>query len=131
MIDTECALKHYIATALWSTINIDDNEDEYLDASYSIDDFDHNTLEAINNELLDFINKYYHLVSKNDKDKRVDLFAHNFWLTRNGHGAGFWDGDYENGDALTEACADYGEIYLYIGDDNKIYAQGLRDDYRQ
>jgi len=30
--------------------------------------------------------------------------GHDFWLTRNGHGAGFWDGDWpETGDALTEA----------------------------
>ena len=31
--------------------------------------------------------------------------GHDFWLTRNGHGAGFWDrGLGEVGDALSEAC---------------------------
>lgn len=31
-----------------------------------------------------------------------------FWLTRNGHGSGFWDGDWpENGDLLTQVCESY------------------------
>jgi hypothetical protein len=48
--------------------------------------------------------------------------GHDFWLTRVGHGAGFWDGDWpKNGDALTEICKKYKEIDLYVGDDGKIY----------
>ena len=49
--------------------------------------------------------------------------GHDFWLTRCGHGAGFWDGDWPvNGDALTKACKAYPNIDLYIGDDGLIYA---------
>lgn len=46
-----------------------------------------------------------------------------FYLTRNGHGAGFWDGDYseEDGKFLTERAHEYGAVWAYIGDDNKIY----------
>lgn len=35
-----------------------------------------------------------------------------FYLTRNGHGAGFWDGDYpdEIGEKLTEMAHSFGEI---------------------
>jgi hypothetical protein len=49
---------------------------------------------------------------------------HDFWLTRNGHGAGFWDGDYEEelGEKLTAICKKMGSIDLYVGDDNKIYS---------
>ncbi len=48
--------------------------------------------------------------------------GHDFWLTRNGHGAGFWDGDWpEHGDHLTEACKLFGECDLYFGDDGKLY----------
>ena len=44
--------------------------------------------------------------------------GHNFWLTRNGHGAGFWDGDFpEHGDALTAIAKSFGELCLYLGDD--------------
>lgn len=46
-----------------------------------------------------------------------------FWLTRNGHGAGFWDGDYEEPIAsrLTESAHSFGECSLYIGDDDAIH----------
>ena len=49
--------------------------------------------------------------------------GHDFWLTRNHHGAGFWDrGLGEAGDRLTAACHPYGEVWLYVGDDGWIYA---------
>ena len=48
--------------------------------------------------------------------------GHDFWLTRNGHGAGFWDrGLGLLGDKLTEAAQAFGETSLYIGDDGLIY----------
>lgn len=53
----------------------------------------------------------------------IGRVAHDFWLTRNGHGAGFWDGDYPEpwGERLTEAAQSFGECNLYIGDDGLIY----------
>jgi hypothetical protein len=60
----------------------------------------------------------------------VEKIAHDFWLTRNGHGAGFWDGDYklsefdliyENlGDRLTELAKNFGECNLYVSSQNTI-----------
>lgn len=51
--------------------------------------------------------------------------GHDFWLTREGHGAGFWDGDWDDennsGDKLDEAAKGYNEFSLYVGDDGKIY----------
>ena len=42
--------------------------------------------------------------------------------SREGHGCGFWDGDWPiTGDILTKASEAYGEMYLYVGDDGKIY----------
>jgi hypothetical protein len=50
--------------------------------------------------------------------------GHDFWLTRNHHGAGFWDRGYESvGDLLTKAAHAYGECDLYRGDDGRIYVQ--------
>lgn len=45
--------------------------------------------------------------------------GHDFWLTRNRHGAGFWDRGYpdEIGRRLTEAAHAYGEADLYVNDD--------------
>ena len=42
-------------------------------------------------------------------------------LTRNDHGAGFWDGDYEHGDRLTELSRKFKEVTAYVGDDGKIH----------
>jgi hypothetical protein len=49
------------------------------------------------------------------------------WFTRNGHGAGFWDGtDWEEPAAtlLTEAAKSMGECELYQGDDGLVYILG-------
>lgn len=51
-----------------------------------------------------------------------DRAGHDFWLTRNGHGAGFWDrGMGKLGDRLADAARAYGSVDLYVGDDKKIY----------
>lgn len=49
--------------------------------------------------------------------------GHDFWLTRNGHGCGFWDGDWPEpmADQLTKAAKAFGECDLYAGDDGKLY----------
>ena len=50
--------------------------------------------------------------------------GHDFWLTRCGHGAGFWDGDWQEPAAthLTDAAHTFGNVDLYVGDDGLIYA---------
>lgn len=53
--------------------------------------------------------------------------GHDFWLTRNGHGAGFWDrgfGDLRTdtiGGRLSRDAKTFGECDLYLGDDGKVY----------
>ena len=51
------------------------------------------------------------------------MAGHDFALTRNGHGAGFWDGGWHEaaGIVLTEACKAFGEVSLYRGDDGRVY----------
>ena len=45
-----------------------------------------------------------------------------FWLTRNGHGAGFWDrGLGPVGDELARAANRFGDCSLYVGDDGKLH----------
>ncbi len=52
-----------------------------------------------------------------------ELAGHDFWLTRVGHGAGFWDGDWREPAAatLTEACKKLGQQWPVVGDDGQIY----------
>lgn len=48
--------------------------------------------------------------------------GHDYLLTRNGHGAGFWDrGLGELGDRLTAACRKTRGVDVYLGDDGKVY----------
>lgn len=54
-----------------------------------------------------------------------EMAGHDFWLTRNGHGAGFWDRDAlsegDLGDKLSAIAKTFGESNLYQGDDGGIY----------
>ena len=51
--------------------------------------------------------------------------GHDFWLTRNRAGAGFWDRGYDKqaGESLSNAAMKFPEINLYIGDDGLIYSE--------
>lgn len=54
--------------------------------------------------------------------KNQDDIAYDFWLTRNGHGAGFWDGDYGDiGDDITKLVKDnFGTQWVFTGDDGEL-----------
>ena len=45
-----------------------------------------------------------------------------FWYTRNGHGCGFWDGDWPEPYAtqLADAAKAFGEVNVYLSDDGKV-----------
>jgi hypothetical protein len=49
--------------------------------------------------------------------------AHDFWFTRNGHGVGFWDGDWPEPQAaeLSALAESFGQVDLYQGDDGLLY----------
>lgn len=52
----------------------------------------------------------------------ADMCGHFFWLTRNGHGAGFWDDRWGSfGDTLDLHARLAGERSLYLGDDGRIH----------
>ena len=108
--------RSYLYTALWSSM---DGED-HLDANYDIEDFDEHTLQRLEANYTAFFEANWHLVGVDEGDEAH--FAHNLWLTQNGHGAGFWDGDYAEGETLTVLAEKFGTLDLYVGDDNKIYA---------
>ena len=112
----------YLVAALWSTT---DDEDEPLDANYSIEDIAPESIKAAMADCELFEEKAGELLegmSREGSEVR-DRVGFDFWLTRNGHGAGFWDGDYEKevGRKLTEISEEFGESNLYVGDDGKLY----------
>jgi hypothetical protein len=46
-----------------------------------------------------------------------------FWYTRNGHGVGFWDGDWPEPSAghLDQLAKAFGEVWAYWSDDGRVW----------
>jgi hypothetical protein len=126
MNDTiERMLRGYIAAALWSSC---DDDNEPMDGLYSRDDIATETLNEMRADCSDFLAALDgESFTDDDREEALDdpeYLGHNFWLTRNHHGAGFWDGRYNDdlGRKLTELSHPYGSCNLYVGDDGMIYA---------
>lgn len=59
-------------------------------------------------------------------DYTATMAGHDFWLTRNGHGAGFWDRGLRNniGTALSMSTRGWGTLDLVLGADGALYLEG-------
>ncbi len=119
----------YFEAALFSS---NDDNDYPMDRNYDISDFSPETKQKMIEDCETFQTENAPLlVDDNIISGRWDadqLGGHDFWLTRNGHGAGFWeksDWDEEAGKKLTEAAKKFGEFDLYIGDDGTIWGSPL------
>ncbi len=143
--DLDRFIAAYIETALWSSI--EGADDTPMDAHYAASDIAESSRESIrldcaqfvreNAEVLDYCDSTGDLPLRGDEARErgfTDAYAmagHDFWLTRNRHGAGFWDGDWNGlpplatcdqaGDVLTAAAHKFGECDLYVGDDGRVY----------
>ena len=107
-------VESYLACALWSST---DDNGKPLDDSFDVDDIGRETRSAAETDCVDFWTRNGWIMARDVVRAGAD-----FWLTRNGHGAGFWDGDWSaDGDRLTAAAEVYGGIDLYIGDDGRIH----------
>ena len=117
-------------------LNDDPNsvEDDYLDSEYTVYDIDQASVDEQIRQINAFLKeaKPYFAEALGDEDpyssRELDMegVLQNFLLTRNGHGAGFWDGDYEHfkaglGDTLTKLADKFREVTAYNGDDGKVY----------
>ena len=119
-------LSSYVETALWSST--DDAGIPLDNSKYDDVELAPETLKRMAQDCEQFQEKYAKIIDGLD-DSVLRSFPpdshipHDFWLTRNRHGAGFWDGDYPEdiGAALTDLAHSFGECDLYIGDDGKIY----------
>lgn len=110
--DLDAFLASYVETALWSsTDNADESGGSPLDENFGPEDVSRKTMREMRADCKAFI-----------RDNAKDLAGidasqagHDFWLTRNRHGAGFWDrGLGEIGDRLTKAAHVYGSVDLYV-----------------
>lgn len=108
----------YIECAFFAEM---DDEDVPLSANYDLDDIDVETLEQMKKDC-----DLFEEMAGDKIQGNLSHAGHDFWLTRNLHGVGFWDGDWkENGDELTELCEKFPKVDLYIGDDGKVHQTPL------
>lgn len=125
----------YLTAALWSSTDtiypIGTNDLESVEGeTVNLDDYEWASGEAekLEDDCLAFITDntadLLEYAAKKTHAAGYDAFecaGHDFWLTRNGHGAGFWDrGLGELGDRLSEASKVYGGIDLYLDDNQEV-----------
>jgi len=110
-IKIDATLEAYLECMMWTNEELD---------GYCFTDLSKELIIRAQKDVTDFETEIY--------DKGLDTgldssqIGHDFLLTRNGHGAGFWDRDLgEQGDKLSDICSTYSEVSTYIGDDKLIY----------
>lgn len=108
---------HYLICALWS--GGDGDEFDGVDIS----EVDPESRKGEVEEIESFL--------KMADEKGLDLswwsdeqLGHDFWLTRNGHGAGFWDrGQGEVGDKAADIASTFQSRCVVRGGDGRIYIE--------
>jgi len=126
----DAMVQGYLAAELWagSVIGIDDPDIDQTDLNweresplldnlgYTIENFSVKALIDTVCECKEFYKVNANLLDGCD----LETVGHDFMLTRNGHGAGFWDGDYQHGAELTKASKTYGSTNLYVDSNGEI-----------
>lgn len=116
------ATRAYLEAALWTGT---DDDGEPLDAVFDPIDVSGTSREQAYADLSSFMRENRALIDKTHTlrpEYDAAAIGHDFFLTRNGHGAGFWDrGLGDIGDRLTAACKTYGTSDPYLGDDGKVH----------
>lgn len=110
----------YIVCALWSSWDGDEPLDDWATA----DDIAPATLEEMRDDCQAFLmSNHADIVAMMAAGFSPAAIGHDFWLTRNGHGAGFWDrGLGDLGERLSSDARVYGGVDLYTGDDGQVWA---------
>ena len=112
-----------VATLIWSEVITEtmdgsgprdgDPYGEHFDAA----DLAENCSASLEEDIADFLLTHAADVA----DMKPAQFGHDFILTSNGHGAGFWDlGLGNRGDRLANACKPYGYTLTVSGDGESI-----------
>jgi hypothetical protein len=117
-------MKAYITAALWSTLDHSADEDgrdgEHLDDNFGVSDIALEAMEKIERDCNAFLERAEKFLEEAGVD--AEQAGHDFWLTREGHGVGFWDrGLGELGDTLTKIAKSFGETYIEVGDDGQLH----------
>ncbi len=125
-------VRAYLETALWSsTDESDERGGDPLDKNYTVEDFAPEAIARAEADCAKFQSENEDALCSADVTcgpdfDRFERGGHDFWLTRNGHGCGFWDGDWSEpqGSQLTDASKAFGSCEAILGDDGQIHLEG-------
>lgn len=123
----------YLECAVWASHDwrpVDKGADNPvpLNDTFSADDFTKAARAHAESDCRKFLHAALELNESDPFDgAEYETIGHDFWLTRNQHGAGFWDGDYPRfGDALTKLCESFVECWAYpCGNNRYIGIEGF------
>ncbi len=108
----------YIRAMHWASTDFDDNSLE----DYELSQEGHEAAVIACSRLLKAHGDDIHLLVDTHPHYTYSSVGHDLFLTRERHGAGFWDRELGHlGDVLTKYCEGIGECSPYVGDDNLIY----------
>lgn len=121
MFFTEC--EHGTDRNTW-----DPETQSSLPGDVGFSDLAPDTLEAIKRDC-----EAFQTAHREDLDEALDngringydeqAAGRDFWYSRAGHGVGFWDRDLGDiGDTLDRHAKAFGETWVYLGDDGRVYA---------
>lgn len=115
-IGLDAMIEAYEIAILWT--ETDGNEP--LDENYSRSDFAQSARERMAVDCWNMLRLCGELIGM-----EFEQAGHDFALTRNGHGAGYWDRPEIWGEvgskALTAVAHAFGQADFYVGDDGEIY----------
>jgi hypothetical protein len=127
MQDFDNFTRAYLECALWAETG---DDGQPFDQRYTLADFSAEAVAAAVADCAAFQSANAADIETGRRGRRLDaaftvaeLAGHDFWLTRNRHGAGFWDGDWADGagERLTASADGFGERDIYVGDDGRLY----------
>lgn len=117
----ETVTEHYLIAMLWTETG---DDDEFLDRDYGTDDVSTAARNTATGDCESFLELAASLIEQLPDSYTAEQFGHDFLLTRNGHGAGFWDrGLGDTGREFTQHANSYGDIHAFIDDAGTISTQ--------
>lgn len=111
-------VRAYLEAAEWA--GLADEDREALEAYNGRPSWDAETLARVSADCATFQRDNAELLGEWTEEQA----GHDFYLTRNRHGAGFWDRGKVHGDALSKAATKYRETYVSFDPETEL----LRED---
>lgn len=130
MFDATVATEQALVTLLWSTPDVSSEDFLLLDESYTVDDLSIEDVYRLEQDVSAFLEENVDDLTAAgyvpDQQGSEDV-GHDYVLTRNYHGAGFWEAGPPGTDAdaagerLTVAAHEKSELHVEPGDDGRLH----------